>query len=49
MKRLKVEESNRDKKRARTISKYIEKEKWKKLKKYLVGENIDPGFYTLKQ
>ena len=44
MKKLKVEESNRDKKRARTITKYIEKEKWKKLRKYLEDENIDPGF-----
>jgi hypothetical protein len=44
MKKLKVDESNRDKKRARTITKYIEKEKWKKLRKYLEDENIDPGF-----
>ncbi len=48
MKKLKVDESNRDKKRARTITKYIEKEKWKKLRKYLEDENIDPGFKFFK-
>ena len=43
MHRLKVKESGEDKRHAKAITKYIEREKWKKLKKYLTEEEIHPG------
>ncbi len=43
MRRLKVDESRSDKKCAKTMVKYIERDKWKKLKKFVQDEGIHPG------
>jgi len=46
MRRLRVDESREDKKLARKIVSYIERDKWKKLKKFLKQENIHPGKFA---
>ena len=43
MRRLNVDESRSDKKCAKTMVKYIERDKWKKLKKFVQDEGIHPG------